>query len=243
MNPTTYKEAKKLFEATKKAAEKAPHVTVVVAPPAIFLHDLKSSYRGKRLSFAVQNARSEFEAGDAFTGETSLSQCKDAGASHVIIGHAERRAMGETDEETGVKVAAALAIKMTPILCVGEKERRGDSGEQFEVVRAQLRAGFSAVESAQVGRIIVAYEPVWAIGKAAAMEPRDMHEMAIFIRKTLVDLKGAAGMNIKILYGGSIDADNAALMLQNGDVVGLLVGRASVDAEKLSALLQSIEMV
>ncbi len=137
-------------------------------------------------------------------------------------------------------VAAALALKMTPILCVGEKAR-GGSGEHFDVVRQQLRAGFLVVEASQLSRAVITYEPLWTIGKQIAMSPRDMHEMAIFIRKSVVDMKGQGGMSIKILYGGSVDAGNAPAMLRDGDVHGLLVGRASEDGIKLAALLESIE--
>jgi triosephosphate isomerase len=148
--------------------------------------------------------------------------------------------MGETNEETGKKVAAALALKITPVLCVGET-KRGAGGEHFDVVRAQLRAGFSGVEASQTARVVVTYEPLWTIGAEKAMSPRDMHEMAIFIRKSVVDMKGLVGMNIKILYGGSVDGNNAPDMLKNGDVHGLLVGRASEDGIKLASLLEAIE--
>ena len=238
MNPGTFKEAKKLFDATKKAAEASKSISIIVAPPTIFLRDLRAGYKGKRVAFAAQSAHAE--TGGAFTGELSLAQCKDVGATHVIVGHAERRAMGETNEETGKKVGAALALKMTPILCVGETAR-GAGGEHFDVVRAQLRAGFTAVEPTQTARVIIVYEPLWTIGKSSTMDPRDMHEMAIFIRKTIVDLKGTVGMNIKILYGGSIDDSNATNMLQGGDVIGFLVGRASINSARLTALLQTIE--
>jgi triosephosphate isomerase len=238
MNPATAREAKKLFEATRKAAESAPHVSVIVAPPAIFLPELKKSYKGKKISFAAQNAHAESVG--AFTGEISLAEFKDAGASYVIVGHAERRSMGETNEDTGKKIAAALALKMMPILCVGET-KRGGGGEHFEVVRSQLRAGFSGVDPAYAPRVVVTYEPLWTIGAQKAMNPRDMHEMAIFIRKSVVDLKGPVGMNIKILYGGSVDGNNAPDMLKHGDVLGFLVGRASEDGIKLASLLQAIE--
>jgi triosephosphate isomerase len=238
MNPGTMREARKLFEATKKAAEKTKSVAVVVAPPAIFLRELRSSYKGKRVAFAAQHANSE--AGGAFTGETSLAQFKDAGAAYAIVGHAERRGMGETNDDTRKKVAAALALKIIPILCVGETSRNSD-GEYFTVVKEQLRAGLADVVAAKLSGVIVTYEPLWTIGRDLAMSPRDMHEMAIFVRKSIVELKGAAGMNIKILYGGSIDETNAGAMLREGDVVGLLVGRASEDAAKFGSLLQAIE--
>jgi triosephosphate isomerase len=238
MNPATMREGKRLLAATKKAADGAKHANVIVAPPSIFLRELRATYKGKKISFAAQNAHAEKSG--AYTGEISFAQVKDACVSYVIIGHAERRAMGESNDDTRKKVAAALAIDMVPILCVGEASRSG-SGEHFNFVKEQLRAGLADVLPQKLSKIIVAYEPVWAIGAVKPMSPRDMHEMAIFIRKAVVDLKGELGMAIKILYGGSIDEKTAPSMLRDGDVIGLLVGRASEDAAKFSALLQAIE--
>jgi len=240
MNPSTVKEAKKLLETTIKAASSSKNVSIVIAPPALYLLSLSRSYRGKLVSFGVQNAH--FEATGSFTGEISMAQARDAGAEYAIIGHAERRALGESNEDTSKKVAAALAEGLVPILCVGEKARSRE-GEHLGFIKDQLRAGFTNVPSSKVGRIIIAYEPVWAIGAEEAMNPREMHEMAIFIRKTLVDLCGEKAMAIKILYGGSIDENNAVTMLRDGDVAGLLVGRASADREKLAGLVRAIKNV
>jgi triosephosphate isomerase len=237
MNPASMREASRLFESTKKAAEAAKDVSVVVAPPSIFLRQLSMSYKGKKLSFASQNAH--FDKGGAYTGEISMGQVKDAKASAVIIGHAERRAMGETNEETRAKVNAALALKLMPIFCVGESRRSG-SGEHFLFVKEQLRTGLSDVAPASLGKVLIAYEPVWAIGASQAMQPAQMHEMAIFIRKSIVAMHGEKGMNAKILYGGSIDEGNAREMVAEGDVQGILVGRASTDAGKFSALIGSL---
>ena len=239
MNPGSMKEAKKLFEATKKAADVSRNVTIIVAPPAIFLRELSGAYKGKKLSFAIQNAH--FDQDGAHTGENSLAQAADAKAQYVIVGHAERRAAGETNEDTEKKVVAALAQKMTPILCVGETTRSHD-GEHFDYVREQLAVALSQVPPAKLSKILIAYEPVWAIGAVAPMTPRDMHEMNIFIRKAIVDQHGQAGMNIRILYGGSIDETNALNIVRDGDVHGLLVGRASTDAKKFASLVQSLNV-
>lgn len=238
MNPSNWREAKRLFAATRKAAEHAPQVSLIVAPPTLYLRELRATYAGRKIAFAVQNAH-EGTSG-AYTGELSFAQCKDSGASYVLVGHAERREMGESNEETGKKVTAALQNSLVPVLCVGESQRSG-SGEHFEFVRTQLRAGISAVEPQHIARVIVAYEPVWAIGAQKPMTPRDMHEMAIFIRKSIVDIKGEKGMAVKILYGGAIDDTSAPEMLKRGDVHGLLVGRASEDVHKISGLLAAIE--
>lgn len=240
MNPPSFKEAKKLFEATKKVADSAKNVTVIVAPPSIYLRELRATYRGKKISFAVQNAHAE--AKGSFTGEISMTQAKDAGATHVIIGHAERRAIGESNEDTQKKVIAAITRSLAPILCVGEKTR-SHAGEHFEFIKEQLKAGFADVPLSKIPRVTIAYEPVWAIGASTAMGPRDMHEMAIFIRKTIVGFYGEKGMAVKILYGGSVDATNAGAMLTHGDVAGLLVGRASADVASFASLVQAIKNV
>lgn len=237
MNPATLAEAQELFEATKKAADKARDVTVIVAPPSIFLYELYATYHGKRLVFGVQNAHAETNG--SYTGEISLPQAQDAGATWVIVGHAERRAMGESNEDVRKKVAAALALKMTPVLCIGEKTR-DTSGEHLAYVKTQMKTGLADVPATKLNKIVIAYEPVWAIGAEEAMKPHDMHEMAIFIRKTLFDMYGKPGLSVKVLYGGSIDETNAPTMLQNGDIQGLLVGRASANLTRLAALLNAI---
>lgn len=236
MNPATYKDAKLLFDATKKAAESAKGATVVVAPPSLYLRELSKGYRGK-IAFAVQNASAETTG--AHTGEISFAMAKDARVEFGIIGHAERRAAGETNEDTKLKVKMALSEGLTPILCVGEHSR-GTSGTHFAFVRDQLRTGLMDVEPANLKKVIIAYEPVWAIGAASAMSPRDMHEMSIFIRKCIFELHGEAAHAVRILYGGSIDATNAPAMLTEGDVSGLLVGRASTDTTHIKELLQAI---
>ena len=238
MNPATFGQAKKLFEATRKAAEGAKHVTLIVAPPALFLRELHARYKGRRIAFALQNINPE--AGGAYTGELSLTQARDAGASYAIIGHAERRAMGETDDDARKKVAAALASKVIPILCVGETKRTA-SAEYFGVVKEQLRIGLADISPTHLSTVIISYEPVWAIGGEKPMSPRDMHEMAIFIRKTVVELHGEKGMGLKIIYGGATTESSAADMLRYGDADGLLVGHVSIDAPRFAALLQAIE--
>jgi len=238
MKPASFREAKKLFEATKKAAEKCANISLIIAPPALYLRDLSSNYRGKRLSFAVQNAHAE--ASGAYTGEISLAQARDAGASYVIVGHSERRAMGETNEDTRKKVSAALTGKMTPILCVGERER-AQGGEHFNVVAEQLRVGLADVPLEKITKVILAYEPVWAIGGETTMSPRDMHTMAIFIRKTVVGVYGEVGHKIRILYGASVGEKNAAVMMREAHVHGFIVGHVSTDAERFTALLQVLQ--
>lgn len=237
MNPTTFREAKTLLEASKKAIEKSKGISLIIAPPAIYLRDLSRLSHGRRVLFALQNVHDQ--AGGAFTGEISIAQGKDAKISACIIGHAERRRAGETNDDCRRKVASALTNKITPILCVGEMSR-DHSGEHFQFIKDQLKIALMDVPPQKVAQVVIAYEPVWAIGATTAMPPRDMHEMTIFIRKSIVETHGKDGMNMKILYGGSIDETNALAMLQGGEVAGFLVGRASIESTKFAALIHSI---
>lgn len=238
MNPASAREAKKLFDAERKAAEKTRGVSVVIAPPVIFLRELSTSYRGSKIAFAVQNAH--FEAKGAHTGEISFAQARDARASYAIVGHAERRMEGETNEDTKKKVAAALAHKMIPILCVGESTR-AEGGEHYDLVREQLREGLGSVAASSLPRVLIVYEPLWTIGAKSTMNPNEMHQMAIFMRKCVVETHGEAGRALKILYGGSVDEKNVGAMAKGGDVHGFLVGRASINPDSFGELLQAIQ--
>lgn len=236
MNPATFKEAKALLAATKKAADKSK-CPVVVAPPTVFLRDLAASVRGKSVSFGLQHGRAEEEG--AHTGDTSMLQARDSKASYVIIGHAERRGQGETDADTRAKVAAALKAGLTPILCIGETSRGAD-GAYLDIVATQLATGLADVPATRLPRVIVVYEPLWTIGASTTMRPHDMHEMAIFIRKTAVGIFGEVGHKLRVLYGGSVNAENVRAMLGEGAIDGLLVGRASTDGTAFAALLHAI---
>ena len=238
MYPTSWREAKRLLDSTRKTAEGLKRSTLVIAPPSIYLRELRGAYKGSRISFAAQNVY--FEVSGAYTGEVSFVQAKDARATYALVGHSERRAAGETNEETGRKVMALVGAGMTPVLCVGEKER-GKSGEHFAFVRQQLRDALSGLRGGKITKVVVAYEPVWAIGGEKTMAPRDMHEMAIFIRKQLVEMHGEKAMDVKILYGGSVNEDNARAMIEEGDVVGFIVGHVSVEPHRFSTLLRSLE--
>ncbi len=233
MNPISWKEAKKLFEETKRMSGLLK-VSVIVAAPPIFLRDIGGLRRGK-IGLAAQNVH--FEQSGSFTGEVSALQAKDAKANYALVGHAERRAMGETDDDVRKKVAALLALEMTPIICIGEHVR-DDEGSHFTFVREQLLTALRDVPQQKIAKVIIAYEPVWAIGAAEPMRPHDMHEMSIYIRKALVEKYGEVGHKLMILYGGAVDGTNVGTMLEHGGVKGFLVGRASVDAKRLAELLR-----
>ena len=240
MLPATAQEAKKLFDATKKAANTLKNVDVVVVPPSIFLRDISVSYRGKKVAFGLQDVH--WEKMGAYTGSISLMQGLDAHASYALVGHSERRAAGETNDETRKKVAAALAAKVTPILCVGEKTR-SSNGEHFDFIKEELQAGFKDVDASRISKVIVAYEPIWAIGKETTMSPREMHEMTIFIHKVIAGMHGNGALSIKILYGGAVTEANAVPMVTEGNVYGLLVGHVSTEAKRFGELLAAVNKI
>ena len=237
MHPQGLSGAKALVAVTKKAVIAAKTITVVIAPPAVFLRDVAKGAKNPRFSFAAQNAHYEKEG--AHTGEVSMAEVKDAGASYVIIGHAERRALGESDDDTRKKVAAAIAIGLKPILCVGEKAR-DEEGDYLQGFSDQVLIGLADVPKNKLKMVTIAYEPVWAIGGKEAMSPNAMHEMSLYIHKLLIEPFGKAALSIPILYGGSIDEGNARVMLAEGEVQGLLVGRVSAEADRFASLLKIV---
>jgi len=239
MNPQSFADARRLFIVTKTIAERMKKVDIIVAAPTIFLRDLRKGYRGKRVSFAAQNMH-WMEHG-SYTGEISATQLKDAGIQYVLIGHAERRAMGETNEVIARKMETALKAGLKVIFCIGEKERDA-TGRYLHVIREQIEHGLRNVQKKYVKNIIVAYEPVWAVGKDKAMDGQEMHQMSIYIRKTLVGLFEKAGMDTPVIYGGSVDEIKELEVLTDGEVQGLLLGRASIDPFVFPKLIGAIQV-
>jgi triosephosphate isomerase len=168
----------------------------------------------------------------AFTGETSATIAKDAGAGYVLVGHSERRhVFGETDAETAEKCSRASAHGLVPVLCVGEKIEEREAGATEEVVLRQLRAGLAALAAPELRQVIIAYEPVWAIGTGRTATPQDASSAHAAIRGELRTIGGSETDEIPILYGGSVNVGNASTLLKAPDVDGLLVGGASLEAE------------
>lgn len=237
MHPQNLAGAKVLVSATKKAVAKLTGVSVVIAPPAVFLRDIAKGPKNAKVAYAAQNMH--WDAEGSHTGEISASEVKDAGATYVLIGHAERRALGETNEDTRKKVARAIEAGLKPILCVGESSRDED-GEYLQGFAEQVLTGLADVPKAKLKQVVIGYEPVWAIGAKASMSPNAMHEMSLYIRKVLMEPFGKPALQVPVLYGGSIDEGNARAMLEGGEVQGLLIGRASADPVRIAALLAAI---
>ncbi len=243
MYPKTFAEAKKTFVAIKKVAQKLTHVKTVICPPALFVQSLVSYIPSSKIAIGGQNAFWEDEG--ARTGETSPAALASLGVKYVILGHSERRALGETDVIIAQKAIQAVRNKLTVVLCVGE-HTRDDAGKYFTEVREELRASLAGFPKVGLKHLVIAYEPIWAIGAKSLRPatPADFHEMSIFIRRHLVEQFGkTAAFAVPILYGGSVDEHNAEGFLREGKADGLLVGRVSLDAEKFSAIIQCADKI
>lgn len=239
MHPETPREAKALAAKTKVLAGRYRKHAVVVCPPAVFL-GLLADTSSKSLHWGAQDVSLRRGAG-AYTGEVSAAQVCYAGASYALIGHSERRAMGETDEMVNQKVKNALAARLKPIICVGETER-DEGGQYLAPLERQIRGALAGLKKTDLKNVIIAYEPVWAVGQAAqkADTPEDFFHHAIFIRKTISDLFGKkVAMATPVLYGGSVNGKNAAGFLMEGQADGLLIGRASLKPEEFKKIIHA----
>lgn len=240
-NPATHSEARERFQAIKRASANHKSIDVVICPPFPYIFTLNSLSGNGRVGIGAQDL-SIYGTGSK-TGEVSASMIETSGAKYVIIGHSERRAMGDTDAVVAAKITQALKTDMTIILCIGENERDVE-GEYLNVIKKQLTEALHPVSRSQFGQIIIAYEPVWAIGRTdnVAITSHDLHQMVIFIKKYLKEnYNETTASMMPILYGGSVTAENAQDILWNGEVQGLLVGRASFEAETFGALLSAVD--
>ncbi|MHB8173777.1 MAG: triose-phosphate isomerase [Nitrospirota bacterium] len=217
-------------------------VDVVIGPPFTALHATACEIKGKGIGLAAQNMH--FEARGAFTGEVSAAMLKDAGCTHVIIGHSERRQyFRETDDWVNKKVKTALSEGLTPIMCIGESLQERESGAALKVIETQLNGGLTGISTGQAGKVILAYEPVWAIGTGKTATPAQAQEVHAFIREKLAGAFGKeAASGIRILYGGSVKPDNIKDLMAMDDIDGALVGGASLKAESFSTLVNYSEV-
>jgi triosephosphate isomerase len=216
--------------AREVAAGGAGDAEVVVAPPFTALAAVRDALRGSAVGLAAQNVHPAVEG--AFTGEVSPVMLKDLGCSHVIVGHSERRQLfGETDEGVARKAEAALAHGLCPIVCVGESLAERESNRTMEVVERQTERGLRGLSADQVARILLAYEPVWAIGTGKVATPEQAQEVHAFIRERVTVSHGEPSAEaLRILYGGSVKPDNIGALMAQEDVDGALVGGASLSA-------------
>ncbi|MGE5188586.1 MAG: triose-phosphate isomerase [Gemmatimonadota bacterium] len=213
-------------------------VEIVLAPPYLAIRAVADAVRGSGIGVASQNVH--FAPEGAFTGEVSPGMVKEAGATHAIIGHSERRQyFAETDEAVNRKVKAALEAGLTPIMCLGETLAERESGKTFDVVERQLRDGLSGVPASAAAQVVVAYEPVWAIGTGRTATPAQAQEVHALLRKGLAGAWGTgAAASVRILYGGSVKPDNVDTLMAQGDIDGALVGGASLKAESFARIVK-----
>jgi triosephosphate isomerase (TIM) len=233
MNPPTLAEAVALAEAVEVTAVEVPRVTTVVCPPTIWLRDVARAVPGLHVGAQTMHP----EEGGAFTGETSPLML-DGIATFVILGHSERRQYdGETDESVGRKVASAVAHGLRPIAAVGEPAEERRAGQTEAVVERQVRAALAGLDRLAASGLVVAYEPVWAIGTGDAATGEDAQAVAARIRAILRELDSAAADEIPIQYGGSVTDANAAEFFTQPDIDGALVGGASLDPDEFARIV------
>ncbi len=230
------KEASVLLRKTYEAARKNSS-EVVICPPYTFLTEMK---KNKNVHFGAQNVF--WEDGGAFTGEITLPMLKELGVEYVILGHSERRAyFSETDDMVNKKVKAALKAGFKVILCVGEKERK-EKNIIPSLVAEQLRADLTGVAKSKLVNLIIAYEPIWAIGSGSSDTPENAYQAALYIRKTIADIykNAKAGKNMKFLYGGSVNSKNILDFMSHIGIDGVLVGGASVKYTEFQKMIKLV---
>ncbi len=237
---TTVEEAQALAKALKIGLEATPGVEAVLCPPFISLAALRDILGNSTVALGAQNMH--FQEKGAFTGEVSPLMLRTL-CRYVILGHSERRQyFGETDDLINKKVKAALAHGLTPILCVGESLQQNEAGLAAQVIAAQVKAGLEGVDA--VGGLVIAYEPVWAIGTGKAATSRQANDTIGLIRKTVAGICGqnvAQGMRIQ--YGGSVTAANVAEFLSQPEIDGALVGGASLKADEFLSIVQQTAQI
>ena len=234
----TISETKAFFSSFLPLVSGVSHCQIVVAPPFMSLVAAAVAATGSRVAISAQDVYWKKEG--AFTGEVSLPMLLDVGCTHTIIGHSERRQFfGETDETVNEKARAAIAGGLQPIVCVGETLAERDAGRAAEVVRRQVRQGLAQLTESDLSPMIVAYEPVWAIGTGRTATPETAAEMHGEIRRTIGEIWGAkAAAAMRILYGGSVKPDNIQELMRREDIDGALVGGASLDPTTFAAIVK-----
>ncbi|MBU6431022.1 MAG: triose-phosphate isomerase [Patescibacteria group bacterium] len=244
MNPASAKEAENILNGIKKTAVKLKKTQAVICPPFIYFENSRKII-GETANLFLGAQNSFWQNEGAFTGETSPEMIKNSGGSYVILGHSERRALGETDEMVARKTSFCLKMGLKTVVCVGEKVR-DEQGDYLVFLRDELRASLNKIQKKFLKNLIIAYEPIWAIGKkdADAMPPSDIHGTAIYIKKILSEIYGRENASsAPILYGGSAGKENAGEIIKNGGVDGLLVGHQSLNPEIFSEMLISAENI
>ncbi|MFQ5882717.1 MAG: triose-phosphate isomerase [Candidatus Methylomirabilales bacterium] len=237
MSQTTA-DAVALVECLQELLEDVEEVEVVVCPPFTALPAVARVLQSSQIGLGAQNMHWEKEG--AYTGEVSPVMLTDLGCQHVILGHSERRQyFGETDLQVNRKLRAALQHRLTPIFCIGETLVERENGRTLQVVEGQLQGGLTGISAEEAGRIVIAYEPVWAIGTGHTATPEQAVEVHASIRKRLAGMWGeAVAAKVRILYGGSVKPDNIDVLMAEEEIDGALVGGASLRADAFARIIQ-----
>jgi len=229
-----------LAEGLAKQAEAVDDVDLAVCPPSVYLDAVGKAVAGSKVALGAQNMYHEAEG--AFTGEISAAMLNDLGCRYVILGHSERRhVLGETDADINKKVHVALAGGLTPIVCVGELLEEREAGKTLEVIRTQFDGSLAGLSGDQVARLVIAYEPVWAIGTGKVATPEQAEEVHLDLRKIIADrYNEEVAQAVRIQYGGSVKPDNAAELLQQPNIDGALVGGASLKVDSFMGIVAGL---
>ena len=238
-NPTTLQEAKRLFNSVKEEMRNLKNSEVVICPPFVYLSNIQ--YLKSNIKLGAQDCF--WEGKGAFTGEISPLMLKNLGCEYVIVGHSERRKLGETDEMINKKIKAALKVKLKPILCIGETLEEKNTGLTRVKLNSQIKKGLQKISKKEIQDIIIAYEPLWAIGTGNPCEPKEAKKVYLFLRKILAPYQACFGAGLKkipILYGGSVNSENATSYIHEANFQGLLVGGASLKAEEFIKMVRIV---
>lgn len=234
----TVPEAQQFVDALQAGITTLEGIEVVVAAPFTALYAISSHLQGTSIRLAAQDVF--WETHGAYTGEISAPMLVDAGCSHVIIGHSERRQIfGETDDAVQRKVQAAFAAGLYPIICIGETLEQRQAGETFRIIQTQIRSGLASCNPDQAPHLVLAYEPIWAIGTGETATPAEAQDVHHQIRGLLAEMWGEAiAQKIRVQYGGSVRPDNVVDLMAEVDIDGVLVGGASLEVDSFIRILK-----
>ena len=241
MNPQTLEDARKIFKGIRRVTDNIKNVELIICPPFSFIYPLYKTSG----SISIGSQDVFWEENGSFTGEVSAQMLFDVGCKYDIVGHSERRELGETNDVVARKVGASVEKNLKVILCIGEKTRN-ENGEYLDFLKNQITESLAKVPKRYLQNIIIAYEPVWAIGKSYsnAMAGKDVQEVSIFIKKVLSDIYGKDdSAKIPVLYGGSVAPINAKDIIEAGQVDGFLVGRQSLEPVSFGDIVKIVSKV
>ena len=233
----TVTEAVSVVKALKSSIADVTDVEVLICPTFTALYAVNNEVKGSNINIGAQNLF--WESKGAFTGEISPTMVKDIGCSYVLIGHSERRQyFNETDETVNKKTKAALVTGLIPVICIGETLKEREQNITFKVIEKQIKEGLAGLTPQQAATIVIAYEPVWAIGTGKTATPDQAQEVHAFTRKVYSQMYGDASQKVRILYGGSVNPTNVSDLMKQPDIDGGLVGGASLEAESFTKLVK-----